>query len=55
MGVKLIPKYSVSRYFSTAVQFHKGRICTGLISIRSAYECVFYCQAITFFFMQEFT
>jgi len=33
--------FSLRTYFSTAVQFDKGRICAaGLISIRSAYKCV---------------
>jgi len=39
----------VSRYFNTAVQFDKRLICTGLISIGSAYQCAFYCQTIAFF------
>jgi len=39
----------VSSYFSTAVQFDKRRICTGLISIWSAYKCAFHWQTITFF------
>jgi len=32
----------VSHYLSTAVQFGKRCICTGLISIRCAFKCVFY-------------
>jgi len=29
--------------------FDKIRICTGLISIRSAFKCAFHCQTIAFF------
>jgi len=40
---------AVPYYLTTAVQFDKRRICTDLISIRSASQCGFYCQVITFF------
>jgi len=43
----------VSHHFSSAVHFDKRRIYTGLISIRRAYKCAFYCQRRAFL-VQEF-